>query len=383
LSQPFDPTPADEKITINSFVLKGFNKISGEGLSSHFFEDSSETGLLCFPDLLAACRFLCHSIIPFDEDLRLHGATVSTGPVLAASTDAQQEKARSDRLKSAIRGILKESLTRGYQPRQARHVMRLFQEISVSANITESGFLGDVLFHGPSPQNDLFERESKLAQVLNNLLREITETTSANDEQLQAAKRPLGEALNFLSGEGKVILATAMEMFRSAGKRRMFDYAGISMKLCKVVERELRTRVFEAWRGHVTTRGSLDTIKQYVGRKRDRNAEKALAWLDNRTLLELGPMFYILKGTTRIATERVYVSLSAFLAQFSDPAWFESAEFDHMMDLIINKYRNGGVHSRVIDYDTCLEAMQNLVLGTEPFLKKLLLFSSPVSPRND
>jgi hypothetical protein len=63
-------------------------------------------------------------------------------------------------------------------------------------------------------------------------------------------------------------------------------------------------------------------------------------------------MFYILKGMTSTATDPVDVNLSAFLAQLSESAWFTSAEFYDTMGLIINKYRNGGVHSRVIDYDT-------------------------------
>ena len=53
------------------------------------------------------------------------------------------------------------------------------------------------------------------------------------------------------------------------------------------------------------------------------------------------------------------------------------------MDRVRNRYRNVGVHSRVIDYETCLEAMQNLILGPEPFIKKLLLSSTPVPSPND
>jgi hypothetical protein len=96
-------------------------------------------------------------------------------------------------------------------------------------------------------------------------------------------------------------------------------------------------------------------------------------------MIELGSMNYILKGTTRTATNPIYVSLHSFLAQMPDPDWFVSPDFDHMMNLIRNRYRNGGVHSRVIGYDTYQEAMQRLILGTEPFLKKLLLFTIPVS----
>ena len=52
--------------------------------------------------------------------------------------------------------------------------------------------------------------------------------------------------------------------------------------------------------------------------------------------------------------------------------WLLSEEFKCLLNDILKKYRNGGVHEHMVTYNTCREAIEITVTGPNPLLKKFI-----------
>ena len=171
------------------------------------------------------------------------------------------------------------------------------QDASSSTEITEIGYFGDLLMYGTSEGeavedrldlNDL-ERAEETADQAKKLAaarQRISGQVVLSPQVVSRLRKSLGARYDMLSTESRVIAATAIEEFEQMGNRPHFDYAGISMKTAKLIERELTIRVFRPWR--------VATTKD-IGRKRlsalsegtealpvDRTEQALLRWLLKR-----------------------------------------------------------------------------------------------------
>jgi hypothetical protein len=384
-----------------SFVIDAFDKITGDKLSFMICGDSDATlGFLVFPNIVAAARYLIHEILPHDEETRIHGWQLCHGAGSSGSNNPEREASVTRSVVAAIRKILISALTEGYRPEHAAHLKRVIQDATVTCEITECGYFGDLLFYGLADGEDVWDRldpenfeaeddddeevdsePEELVKVRSRLIA-MRDTLAAKaevaPEMALRLRRALGEAYERASSESILIAKTMLEEFDRVKQRPGYDYAGISMKSAKLVERELKRRVFEPWRAMVREKlgkSGLAEIRQSLAEQgADRTTQTLLDWLEKRSKVELGGMRYALKAVRQTCPRHEIVeTLATFLKELRDGDWLVSDMFDTILENISTKYRNGGVHEHVVTYDICSEAIERIVTGADPVLARLLL----------
>ena len=150
------------------------------------------------------------------------------------------------------------------------------------------------------------------------------------------------------------------------------------MKLCKVIERELKYRLFDKWTATVRSSIGKNGVREMrnsatesgVGNYRTGNV--ALDILAKRQKVDLGSMRHLLLAVRQENSHPAIVSLSRFLDSFGDAQWLLSEECDVALNLISSRFRNGGVHEHLVDYSLCTEAMEYLLKSADAALPKVL-----------
>lgn len=383
----------------DSFVIDAFDKITGDKLSFLVCGDSDQSyGFLVFPNIIAAARYLVHEILPHDEQTRIHGWQLCHGAGASGSHDPEREASVTKSVVAAIRKILISALSEGYRPEHAAHLKRVIQDATVTCEITECGYFGDLLFYGLSDGSDVWDRldpdsfgadddaqaadpEAEIAKVRSRLIAmrdNLAAKAEVAPEMTQQLRRALGDAYDHAAPESILIAKTMLEEFDRVKQRPGYDYAGISMKSAKLVERELKRRVFEPWRSKAREafgKAWLAEMRQAAAvAGMDRTVQTLLDWLEKRSKVELGGMRYALKAARQAVDPHPIVgTLTRFLEELRDGGWLLSDAFDTALENISTKYRNGGVHEHIVTFDICREAIETIVTGPDPVLSRLLI----------
>lgn len=389
----FDPTlpPSDGLLPTDSFIVDAFDKITGDRFArtlANASGDAPPLPVLVFPDFVAAASFLINRVLPHDERVRFDGYRLCHGGGSDGSRDREKESSKTAGVVAAIRSIVTDALTTGYRPHHALCLKRLMQDATVTFEATDVGYVGDLLFFGLSDGNELWSlieteddgQTGRLAKLISRY-KAAKENVAKNfvipNAQASQLRGAVAGAFDLAESESLLIAATAMDEFARVGRRAGYDYAGVSMKASKLVERELLRRVFVVWRDAVRERFGKnerkDLRKRIEEERTDNTSRVLLDWVDKRRKLELGTMRHCLRGISGIVCpNELILHLDEFLATLSDGRWLTSEDFDNALSDISTKYRNGGVHEKMVDFDTADEALQRILLGPSPLLKKLL-----------
>jgi hypothetical protein len=398
LIDTFEPLVIDGKktIAIDAFVMDAFDKISGDRFATSFYDSScKDLGFLIFPDLLACCRYIIHELLPHDEMIRTNGYQLPWGGGSVGSRDADREKRITAGIVAAIKKTLLDSLVNGYRPEHGFQMKRLMQDATATVEVTESGYFGDLLFYGTSDgqliedrvgteeaedeqEAEEAERQIKYLKRAQKMISERVVLSADVESQLRGS---LGQSFDMLTTDSKVIAATVVEEFGRAGPRPGYDYAGISMKVAKLIERELKIRLFRPWRIAVRKdleKSGLVAIKEEISRPPvDRTDDVLIDWLQKKSKLDLGAMRFCLRSTVQEKdSSKVRKLLADFLDRLPDALWLTSSEFESTLIDISTKYRNGGVHEHLVSYETCREALDRILLGPQPVLQRLIQATS-------
>ena len=291
----------------------------------------------------------------------------------------------------ALRKTLHDALTKGYRPEHGLQIRRLLQDATVTFEITEIGYLGDLLFYGTSDGRAVEDRvdteDPEDPQEVKDTARQIKKLEAARAKIVDLIsippavagllRKPLGAAFDILTAESRVIAATVVEEFNRTGMRPGYDYAGISMKASKLVERELTIRVFRPWREAIRKNLGKDRLaalrEQSDTQPSDRTEQVLIQWLHKQSKLDLGAMRFCLSGAREAsASTPVLMLLKKYLSTMSDGEWLSSCDFEDVLIDISTKYRNGGVHEHLVNFDTCREAVNRILLGDRPILRRLV-----------
>ena len=396
LTSPFRCQPVDcsrlpdtDAFVMGGWLLETRESLAGE--SQEFLNANEALDLLIFRDLLEAARFVVNQ--------------------LTSDSIPEALLPRHEAFIRAIEKVLMDALTTGYRIVHASQIMQLTRDVS-DLQVTEFGYFGDLLFYGTADGSPLEERidihqlssrvldvvelhdttmlvearknellrfqkeKSKLLKQLNerrvNVQRSV-ELPAAVEQKLRAA---LGHAYASLQSDCRVIAATALETFQEARRRPNYDYAGISMKVSKLIERSLLIHVFQPWRKSMREQLNKKELQQLAvqtaSETTDLTDKHLVDWLRKRNKLELGKMRYCLRRARKPETSRPALLLAEFLHKLHDGEWLASPCVEQLLHDVSTKYRNGGVHQRVVTYDLCHEAMHRILLGPDPALKRLL-----------
>ena len=394
LARSFEPQLIEStaSIPVDAFVIDAFDKVSGFRFALSNYDDSyHDLGFLVFPDAIAACAYLIHEILPHDEQIRASGYHLCNGGGASGSQDPDRESRVTSSIVAALRKTLFDALTKGYRPEHGLHIRRLMQDATVTFEVTEIGYLGDLIFYGTADGraiedrvdlDDLEDSEElkeaeKRVKRLRSARERIVEQISLSPDSAAQLRKSLGQAYDMLAAESRVIAATVIEQFSRTGKRPGYDYAGISMKASKLIERELTIRVFRPWRDALRKelgKEHLTALREEVETSPVDRTEKALIqWLQKQSKLDLGAMRFSLSEVREAACSG---QLTTLLAQYLDElpggSWLTSDEFESVLKDISTKYRNGGVHEHLVSFETCREAVNRILLGSQPLLQQLM-----------
>jgi len=381
LGETFEPEGGEDLVVPpkDAFVLDAFDKIDGNKIAWCIFGNIEQSmGFLVFPDILAAARYLIYEVLPHDEETRLHGYG-SPG-----SKDTDHESRITMEIRAAIRKTLFDALTKGYRPEHARHLQRLMQDATVTFEVTEIGYFGDLVFYGLADGNEIVNRlgadepgNRKQKAKLLALRKKIADGIDTSPEVTARLRRSLADSFELAERDSIVIAASMLEELEKTGNRPGYDYSGISMKASKLIEREMKGRVFVSWREaarkQLGKRKLAELREQIEAERCDRTALALIDWLQKRSKIDLGSMRYCLKEIRAEDDLSVLLAnLADHISGFNGTAWLLSDEFDDALADISTKYRNGGVHEHLVSYAVCTEAVERVVLGEQPVLRRLL-----------
>ena len=356
----------------NSYTLDGFDKITGNIFSWMIHDDP--TGPLLFEDFVDAANWLVKHHLPEDESTRVNGGHLCSGKILG-SGDHEGERERTKAIRKAVRRIQLDALTRGYRPDHSVRLQRLFQDCTRTLEITIAGYVADLAYFGLP---DDYEAARPFAALLDDARRQIAASPCLLDARSQALRAALRGAFDELAPETVTILTTALGEYEATGRRPAYDYSGVTLKLCKAIERELKRRVFVSWRTrlnspagrvelaamgrHSTTSGSRD------------NGGRLLDWLrTGRGTPDLGLMRHCLREAGRGSRHPVLRDFAAHLKTFEGGDWLGSQDLFERLAAVSDRYRNGGAHDSVVTYELCAEALEHLVNQWPSTLSSVLL----------
>ena len=394
LATSFEPQliEGNASIPVDAFVIDAFDKVSGERFALSTYDEAyHDLGFLVFPDAIAACAYLIHEILPHDEQVRANGYRLCHGGASSGSQDPDREARITSSIVAALRKTLLDAMTKGYRPEHGLHIKRLMQDATVTFEVTEIGYFGDLLFYGtadgravedrvdPDDPEDSEEVKEAARQVkkLKAARGKIVDQVNLTPAITAQLRKPLGHTYDMLSVESRVIAATVVEEFNHTGMRPGYDYAGISMKAAKLIERELTIRVFRPWR---------DAVRKELGKERlsalreevetppvDRTEQVLVQWLQKQSKLDLGAMRFCLSEARRAsASTPARKLLEEYLRALPDGTWLTSGELESSLLDISTRYRNGGVHEHLVTFEICREAVNRILLGPQPLLRRLM-----------
>jgi len=358
------------KINADKYLIFAYDKISGNPFSNDGLEDTP----YIFSDIFDACSFFYHQLFKFEYDIRLNGYAHEPSFV-EGSNDEKLEDFILDEKKRGIKRLMEDILIEGYKPEHSVHLMNFINKHSPVLNVLTCGYLKDLsiyrdLIFEEAIVNLQKEDETSITKKLKKMYHS-SRSKHRNKNMFSKEIRDrlniwLGNSIQRLDFDSILMLESAISEFENAGKDESYDYAGISMKLCKVFERELRRSVFESWR----TDHNLDLPLEFD--RQDLTLKRISGWLNKTDKLDLGGMQFILNRTNENPNHAFLDSFREYLSKFPNYNYLLSEELQNDLAIMRTKYRNGGVHESIVTYDICEEALKKIIILPNSALIRLL-----------
>ena len=195
------------------------------------------------------------------------------------------------------------------------------------------------------------------------------------EEEIQnRLKIYLGYTYRAISVESLLILESALLQFNRAEQRINHDYAGITMKLCKVFERELNILIFQSWKDKLLksmTTVSLEDQLETAEINGDEIMRKLANWLLKRDKIDLGSMAYSIRRLIENCDNEMLQHFKEHISDLNNREFILSQNFLQICKLISTRYRNGGVYEKIVTYDICTEAFENILMNGKNYIKEL------------
>ena len=206
--------------------------------------------------------------------------------------------------RAALRNLLSIIFTESYKLEHSELLKSYINRSSVSLEIEEYGYLGDLgLFKESYLQSTVSgDDDSVIANRIITMGQKHKAKLSSKiqlEEEIQnRIKIYLGYTYRAISVESLLILESALLQFNRAEQRINHDYAGITMKLCKVFERELNILIFQSWKDKLLKSMTTVSLKDQLETAEingDETMRKLANWLLKRDKIDLGSMAYSIR----------------------------------------------------------------------------------------
>jgi len=364
-------------ISSDSFLIFGFDKISGEA----FGNNEELISPFWFPDIIDAIVFFYNLHFKFDYKLRFDGYTnCSTNIKVKGTKDKKFENYILNEQKLALKDLFKMILESGYKVEHAEFLKSYVNRTSVSLEIENCGYLGDLAVYNMDYLSNYcrtFEDyviSKRVQKIANRYSINIKNDIVLDDKVQKKIKILLEFTYNNLSVDSLLILESAIKQFNRAEQKINHDYAGITMKLCKVCERELNILIFYKWREICSKQYSKDYLKAQHKEAKSDNDEtlhRLISFLLKRNKLEFGTMYHVFKQLRKNSKGSILNSLNKYILSLNNHDFISSEEFLEIIKLIMVRYRNGGVHEKIVTYEICEEAFDNIIFSENNYLKRI------------
>ena len=104
---------------------------------------------------------------------------------------------------------------------------------------------------------------------------------------------------------------------------------------------------------------------------RDETTRRLIGLLLKKNKLELGAMTYVIRRLVDRCDNEILTHLKEFISTLNNHNFILSEVFLDICRLISTRYRNGGVHEKIVTYDICKEAFENILMKDNNYLKEL------------
>jgi hypothetical protein len=365
------------EISSDSFLVYGFDKITGDP----FFNNDEMASVCVFQDIWSAINYFykCHYEIEYT--MRKDGYfSPPTKSRVEGSHDEEAERFILSQQRLALRDLMEMIFVDGYKVEHAEMLKSYINRSSVALEIERCGYLGDLAIYDDAFTTFLEEGEdgSEIFNRISQLARTYTAKLASKielDEKCQNTIRiHLGNSYDNLSVESRCILESALKQFKNSKQRINHDFAGISMKLCKVFERELNKLIFKRWKDNLLLTTNKDSFKKGLKeaeQNKDQEMSRLIRWLLKMDKLELGSMTHIIKRVVDRADNEILHHFKKYIGTLKNREFILSNSFLEICRLISSRYRNGGVHEKIVTYEICKEAVDNILLQEDNYLKAL------------
>lgn len=392
LDKHSQPIEIDDAIIppADSFLIRSFDKITGEIFAfSNYTGDDSDLGFVVFEDLLSALSYLNNDLLHQDEHVRTHGTALCSGVAVEGSNNEIREKNTSEAVRQFFKRIAIDALTSGYKPFHSAQIKRLINDATVTTQILEIGYFKDLIFYGLSDgdtlENTIGEEspnQKKQLSKIKSIRQKIAGIQNYQSIEIDTLRRSLRECFDLLTDDSKIIARTAIAQFTAMGQQLNTDYAGISMLVCKIVEREIKHKIFNPWIVKVKqdfSKENFKTIRDYLNRDgSDLLTASLLDVIEKKRRTDLGTVKFIFDMVRESESkEPLLIHFKNFLKTLADHSWIVSEEHSSKIRDIYTRYRNGGVHEHLVTFEVCHEALQTILIGENPSLFRFLKASIP------
>ena len=278
-------------------------------------------------------------------------------------------------MRRAITELIRKVFIDGYSVDSSIILMNFINRSSISLKIEQCGYLGDMAIFNYDyldkyyENNDEYNVCNKIQKIANKYSVNYHSNTSLNNKYQNKLSRYVGMGYKNLTHDSKLILESSVKEYENSENQHNHDYAGISMKLCKVFEREINILVFKTWRESAAIDRS--SIKNLTNTN-DFTTKKLAGYLLKKNKLEIGPIRYTIIRLMSNCDNELLMSLKKHIEKLHNSDFILSDDFDSICNLISNKYRNGGVHEKVVSYKVCKEAFNEILIKDGNYLSKLL-----------
>jgi len=103
----------------------------------------------------------------------------------------------------------------------------------------------------------------------------------------------------------------------------------------------------------------------------DVTEQKLIEWLLRKKKLELGPMSYVIKRVTEKCDTDIFTLFRENIVSLTNYEFLLSSDFQEICKEITTKFRNGGVHEKIVTYEICKEAFHKILEMPENYLSRL------------
>ena len=366
-----------EDISSDSFLMFGFDKIANFSFCNN---DEGVTPYV-FSDIVDAILYFYHSHFLFECELRIDGYfDCQANAKFEGTQDEEKEHQLLSEHRQALRDLMEIIFTDGYRVEHAGLLRSYINRSTLSLEMQACGYLGDLAIYDDQfvTQNAEDLEDSDILKRINKIAKGYKDKFGSRivlDERCQNQIRIyLGSSYENVSMESRCILESAIKQFESINQSIYHDYAGISMKLCKVFERELNILIFQKWRKNVVaniTKPELKILLKDAEEKGDETTRKLVGWLLKRNKLELGPMSFIIKRIKDQCDSEILTLFREYILTLTNSNYILSEDFLAVTKKISTRYRNGGVHEKIVTYDICKEAFENILMIENNYIKEL------------